>query len=89
MTISASTLTWPEPQHCAETLLAVVESLWKARMKIAELEARQEWMLPILSGSDDDIANKRTLALAASLMKGLDGVAAIDDARSQEGEKQA
>jgi hypothetical protein len=29
---------WEEPEHCAETMLAVLESLWKARTKIARLE---------------------------------------------------
>lgn len=28
-----------EPQHCATTIAAVVESLWKARARVAELEA--------------------------------------------------
>lgn len=27
-----------EPEHCADTLLAVIGSLWQARMKAAELE---------------------------------------------------
>jgi hypothetical protein len=29
-----------EPEHCAGSLLSVLESLWKARARIAELEAR-------------------------------------------------
>ncbi len=36
-----------EPQHCATTIAAVVESLWKARARVAELEAEvtgyREW----------------------------------------------
>jgi hypothetical protein len=30
-----------EPEHCAGSLLSVLESLWKARRRLAELEARR------------------------------------------------
>ena len=29
-----------EPQHCAETMLAVLESLWKARASVAKLKSK-------------------------------------------------
>jgi hypothetical protein len=28
-----------EPEHCAETMLSVLESLWKARTELARLKA--------------------------------------------------
>ncbi len=28
-----------EPEHCAQTMLAVLEALWQARTRLAELEA--------------------------------------------------
>jgi hypothetical protein len=30
-----------EPQHCAMSMLAVLESLFKARTRLAEIEARR------------------------------------------------
>lgn len=29
-----------EPEHCAQTMLAVLESLWKARTELARLKAK-------------------------------------------------
>lgn len=31
-----------EPQHCAGTMLSVLESLWKARARLAKLEAERD-----------------------------------------------
>lgn len=42
--------------------------------------ARLNWALPILVGDDSDLANARALALAAQLIKGLDGKPALDAA---------
>lgn len=41
---------------------------------------RYKWVLPILTGADDVIAQARTLRLGAALMLGLDGDAAVDHA---------
>lgn len=41
---------------------------------------RLEWALPLLTGCDSDVANARARALAAALLLGLDGRAAIDAA---------
>jgi len=48
----------------------------------AELDAQRfEWALPILVGSDDLIAEQRTVLLAKALMLEFNGRAAIDEAR--------
>lgn len=40
--------------------------------------ARLEWLLPIVSGDDDTVANRRTAALAAGLLVGLSGIPLVD-----------
>ena len=52
--------------------------------KNAKDAARFRWALPILTGSDDGVADDRALAIAFQLAKGLDGDAAIDAAMQQE-----
>jgi chromosome segregation ATPase len=44
---------------------------------------RYRWILPIVTGDDSDEADKRAMAIATQLMKGLDGDDAIDAARSE------
>jgi len=44
---------------------------------------RYRWALPILVGTSDAVADKRTIALACQLMNGLDGDAAIDAAMKE------
>lgn len=46
---------------------------------------RLDWVLPIITGEDDDTANNRTVVLAACLMGGLTGRDAIDAARKAVG----
>ena len=78
-----------EPEHCADTLLAVIGSLWQARMKAAELERqlaeaqkdaeRYRW----LRAQDYVVASKHPAEL---LVFGTDGVldAAIDTALKEQ-----
>ena len=39
---------------------------------------RLMWLLPIISGSDDATANRRTAALGAGLLLGLTGLTLVD-----------
>jgi len=43
--------------------------------------ARLDWVLPIITGEDDDLANNRTIALAGCLAHGRNGRDTIDLAR--------
>jgi len=45
---------------------------------------RLDWLLPVVTGSDSAIANKRTIILAQCLMSGKDGVEAVDAAIAKE-----
>lgn len=42
---------------------------------------RLDWVMPIVDGTDDHVATRRTLALARCLMRGLSGRELIDAAR--------
>lgn len=44
---------------------------------------RLDWVLPIVSGDDDAVANRRTAALAAGLVRGLSGRELVDFARAR------
>lgn len=44
---------------------------------------RFAWLLPVIGGDDDDVANARTQALAAGLLCGKTGVALVDFARER------
>ncbi len=41
---------------------------------------RLAWLLPVISGDDEHVANQRTRALAAGLVLGLQGIALVDHA---------
>lgn len=45
--------------------------------------ARFAWVLPVVSGDDDALADLRTQALAAGLMRGYKGVVLVDWAMSE------
>lgn len=82
-------VTWKQ-----EAIEAQAEAV-KAFDKIADLERqlaaarkdteRLEWVLPVVTGSNDAEADSRTVLLAQALFRGQDGRAAIDAARQQEG----
>lgn len=42
---------------------------------------RLEWVLPIVTGDDDEVASRRTAALAQGLLRSLSGRELIDFAR--------
>lgn len=42
---------------------------------------RLEWLLPVISGNDDDLANERTARLATGIVRGLQGRELVDFAR--------
>lgn len=39
---------------------------------------RLQWVLPIIDGADDRVANQRTAALAIGLQRGLRGIPLVD-----------
>ena len=49
-------------------------------VKLRQDKDRLEWILPIVTGVDSDNADCKAMAIAAALMAGLDGRAAIDRA---------
>src|SRR5574337_513794 len=49
-------------------------------VKLRQDKDRLEWILPIVTGVDSDNADWKAMAIAAALMAGLDGRAAIDRA---------
>lgn len=46
-----------EPEYCADTLLAVLGSLWRARMKVAELKHKLAEARELLREIRDDEVN--------------------------------
>lgn len=61
------------PQAGRYVLFADVEDALRDR-------ARLEWLLPIVDGSDDGLANRRTAALLHGLLLQLSGVPLVDHA---------
>ena len=49
--------------------------------RLRECEARCAWLLPIITGAEDENTEAKTLALAQALLLGMDGNDAIDAAR--------
>ena len=41
---------------------------------------RLDWLMPVISGDDNQLATQRTIALGLMLLNGLEGRAAIDKA---------
>lgn len=39
---------------------------------------RLRWLLPIIDGEDDAVANARTAALSAGMLRGLSGIPLVD-----------
>lgn len=63
------------------------EQAQAAVARITELEAdvtRFAWVLPIVSGDDDETGDTRSAALCLALLQGLTGRAAIDAAMAKE-----
>ena len=56
---------------------AMIDELTRLR----ECEARCAWLLPIVTGAEDENTEAKTLALAQALLLGMDGNDAIDAAR--------
>ena len=59
---------------------ATWQKCWDAGAVERRNSERFVWCLPILTGSDDDEADRRTLQVGLSLARGLDGAEAIDAA---------
>jgi len=49
--------------------------------RLRECEARCAWLLPLITGAEDENTEAKTLALAQALLLGMDGNDAIDAAR--------
>ena len=83
-----------EVEALRTTDLQVYEQNTSLDLRCAELEKENEalrkdaerldWLLPVVTGSDSAIANKRTIILAQCLMSGKDGVEAVDAAIAKE-----
>lgn len=57
-----------------------IELLKVQRADASKDSARLHWILPIITGNEDDMTNAKTVALSYVLMVGLDGIAAVDAA---------
>ena len=48
--------------------------------RLEQKAARFDWVLPVIAGNDEELANDRTLKLAQAMMLGLKGEAIVDKA---------
>lgn len=66
----------------AEAIALVLSHEGRIDRLTAERE-RLQWVLPVVTGADDDVANGRTAALMMAFGRGLDGIEAIDYAMKE------
>lgn len=80
---AVASLPWDATRGCVASLVPAEDGpavLFKDVEDALHDRKRLEWLLPIIEGRDDAVANRRTATLAGGLIAGLTGIALVDAA---------